>query len=142
MAMLSARRTHASSPSARYAVVLLLMVALGGGLPLAGIAALRSALGLASGPIYTIADVQRLVRQDPTAWIGRTVLVRGWAVADHERVDPNTVDTLATLVDSQVRGWLPRLLVVRGRGDAVLAVLRRVPLVGRFAPRPQVLQRD
>lgn len=140
--MLSARRTHASSQSVRYAVVLLLVVAFGGGLPLAGIAVLRSALGLATGPVYTVAEVQRLVTRDPAEWTGRTVLVQGWAVADHARVDPNIVDRLDTLVDVQAQGWLPRLLVVRGRKDAVLAVLRRVPLLGRFAPRPQVLQRE
>lgn len=140
-----ARRGAIMARSARYAVVLLFAVALSGGLPLAGIAVVRDvrdALGLAAGPVYTVAEVQRQIARDPTEWVGRTVLVQGWAVVDHERVDPNTVDTLDTLIDPRAQSWLPRLLVIRGRADSLLVLLRRVPLLARVAPRPQVLQRE
>lgn len=87
--------------------------------------------------VYTVAAVERGVARDPTHWIGRTVLVRGQPVSYLLWRAPDSVVMQIGLVDSG-RGNTARPLPLRwGDPDPVLAFLRRLPVVGRFAPHPQ-----
>lgn len=92
---------------------------------------------LGAGRVYTVADVERGVARDPAHWIGRTVLVRGQPVSYLLWQAPDGVDMQIGLVDAG-RGNNARPLSLRWGGpDPLLAFLRRLPMVGRFVPRPQ-----
>lgn len=114
---------------------------------LAGVAApawgrvsrLLAPLGTLSSPTYTVAGLQRVVARDPADWVGRTVWVQGQAVADHVWVAPDSLLTSIALVDPARSDDAAPLYLQWGSADPLLAFLRNIPLVGRFAPQPQHL---
>lgn len=108
-------------------------------------APLPRGLGVASllgvGSVYTVADVERQVSRDPADWIGRIVLVRGQPVS-YLLQAPDGIVMQIGLVDPG-RGHNARPLSLRwGEPDPLLSLLRRLPMVGRFAPRPRQLSWD
>jgi len=115
----------------------LLIIGLGGVILAAGSIVVPVVGHAAAPPIYTVAQVQRGVQHDPRAWTERTVRVRAMAgtryCADRagrhcvvEIGDAGSLDTPAPLA--------------LGTEDAVLSVLRRLPVVGASVPGPQILQ--
>jgi hypothetical protein len=71
--------------------------------------------------------------------MGRTVLLHGQIVLQPRKVAPGPWIWPTYLID-QGETSSARLSLVPGPADPVLAFLRRVPLVGRLAPRAQVLR--
>lgn len=91
----------------------------------------------ALGPVYSVAEVERQMAQAPAGWLGRTVLVQGRAATYRTWSPPDSIVTRIVLVDpGRSAGTVP-LSLQWGRADPLLASLRRLPLVGRFAPPPQ-----
>jgi hypothetical protein len=120
-----------------------LMVAMGWGALQADphVATELSALGVtADGPRYSVTDLQRQVARDPGGWIGRTVLVRGRVATDRTWSAPDSIVTRIALIDPGAPGETTVLSLVWGSADPVRAFLRRLPLLGRVAPKAQVLQ--
>jgi hypothetical protein len=92
----------------------------------------------ALGPVYTVADVERQMAQGE--WVGRTVLVQGRAALYRTWSPPDSIVTrIALVAPRQADGTLP-LYLQWGSADPLLSSLRRLPLVGRLAPRPQQSQ--
>jgi hypothetical protein len=90
------------------------------------------------GPVYVVATVQAGLAHHPGVWVGRTVRVRGVVAlcltADSQSDPQDCSQEPAYLVDAVgVGGVLP---LAWGRQDAVLAFLRRVPLVRQVVPPP------
>jgi hypothetical protein len=93
------------------------------------------------GRVHTVAEVRASLERQPAAWLGRTVQVRGMVLSsgclawDAGGSAPCR-DRSAYLLDRdgasvlQVAGW---------ESDPLLAALRRLPLVGRLVPGPQVV---
>lgn len=94
---------------------------------------------LGMGPVYSVADVERRVARDPAKWVGHTVLVRGQAVSYlfWRAADGSTMQI--GLIDPAPGNHTPPLSLRWGNPDPLLALLRRLPWAGRFAPRPQQL---
>jgi len=114
----------------------LLIIGLGGVILAVGSVVVPVVGAPTAPPIYTVAQVQRGVQHDPRAWTGRTVRVRAVSGTQYcadragrhcvvEIGDAGSLDTPAPLA--------------LGTEDAVLSVLRRLPLVGSTMPGPQVL---
>lgn len=91
----------------------------------------------AAGPVYTVADVEHVLVQAPRAWSGRTVLVQGRVAVDRTWSPPDSIVTRLALVDPGRADGLRPLYLQWGRPDPWLAVLRRLPLLGRLVPPPQ-----
>ncbi len=89
--------------------------------------------------VYTVADVERRVARDPTNWVGRTVLVRGQAVSHLFWRAADGITLQIGLIDPTPGNHTPPLSLRWGNPDLLLVFLRRLPWVGRFAPRPQQL---
>ncbi len=89
------------------------------------------------GPVYTVADLRQRVVQAPRAWMGRTVRVRALVLLYRTRSDPFTWRTHLLLIDPGAAGWVGRMPLVLGAADPVLAMLRRLPLVGPIVPHGQ-----
>lgn len=101
---------------------------------------LRNAL---STPVYTVESLQRAAARDPADWLGRTVLVRGQAVTYLTWSAPDSVVHRMDLVDPPpARHYMVRVALEWGHPDPLLALLRRLPVVGRWAPQPQRLYWD
>jgi hypothetical protein len=96
----------------------------------------------AEGPTYGVGDLQRQVAGDPGRWIGRTVLVRGRVAMDRTWSAPDSIGTRFELLDPGTPGGTPSLLLDWGGADQLLVSLRRLPLIGRLVPQPQVLRWD
>ena len=92
------------------------------------------------GPVYAVKDVERALAQNPTGWVGRTVLVQGRVALDRTWSPPDSIVTRVALVDPGRSNSLRPLYLQWGSADPVLTALRRLPLLGRFAPPPQRLQ--
>jgi hypothetical protein len=96
----------------------------------------------AADPVYTVAALQAKVARHPTAWRGRTVLLRAVAVACVPMfgIAPDEPLCLpAGPIDPgppYPRVWLPLTV---GAPNPLLAVLRRLPLAGPLVPAPQAL---
>jgi hypothetical protein len=121
---------------------LLLVAALGWGAVQAGpdVATALRANGIAAdGPPYSVTDLQRQVTSDPGRWIGRTVLVQGTLATDRTWSAPDSIVTRIDLIDPGAPGDTTRLSLAVGSADPVRAFWRRLPLLGRLAPRTQVL---
>ncbi len=114
----------------------LLIIGLGGVILAVG-SIVALVVGVPTAPrIYTVAQVQRGIQHDPRAWTGRIVRVRAVSgtryCADRagrhcvvEVGDAGSLDTPAPLA--------------LGAEEAVLTLLRQLPLVGSTMPEPQVL---
>ena len=92
----------------------------------------------ALSPPYAVTDVERLLAQAPGGWVGRTVMVQARATIDRTWDPPDNIVTRIVLVDPQSRASNLRLYLRWGSPDPLLATLRRLPVVGRFMPRPQL----
>jgi hypothetical protein len=93
------------------------------------------------GPVYAVAAVQALLRQDPAAWAGRVVGVRGIAVTSGCATWPSPENSAcrewrAGMVDADRATALP---LATGAPNSLLALLRRLPLLGGLLPAPQVV---
>lgn len=124
----------------RFALAFVALILVGG----AGAAIARSAGSFST--VYTVADLRADLTRHPRAWLGRTVLVRGaviggwmpalWLRPAHSGPQPSIppLQSGAALVDPAGHVSLP---LASGGEDSLLSFLRRLPWVGRFAPRPQ-----
>jgi hypothetical protein len=96
------------------------------------------------GPVYTVAALQRHLAQEPSAWVGRAVRVRATVYADgcatwDDGTLPACREWLALLFDPEEHASVPPLTLARGPMPPLLAALRRVPVLQRLAPAPQVV---
>jgi hypothetical protein len=137
------RRVHMAWPAPILIAALVLSVVLGKGAVQVGshLATALSILRIApDGPTYGVADLQRQAIRDPGRWIGPTVLVRGRAAMDRSWSAPDSIVTRFDLIDPGAPSGAGGLSLAWGGADPLLAALRRLPLIGRLAPRPQVLR--
>ena len=89
-----------------------------------------------SPTVYTVAALADDLASNHTAWIGRTVWVRGEAVVQLNR--PNSVAGVQFMQMYLVDPVRPRdILFMDGSPNPVYATLRSLPLVGQLAPSPQ-----
>jgi hypothetical protein len=94
-------------------------------------------------PVYALSQVRAALQHDPGAWVNRTLLVRGLAVAAlcapapvGPPACPAAPFRLAAVSDAATNdGLLLRL----GTGNRLVTALRRLPLLGTLLPEPQVL---
>ena len=91
-------------------------------------------------PVYSFATVRAQLARDPAAWMGRSILVQAMAVAYHQRFDRGTALTEIDLTDAGAQWSKQYLPVLRGTPDPVVALLRRLPLLGHVLPAPQPLR--
>jgi hypothetical protein len=94
----------------------------------------------ALGPVYTVSELQAGLADNPHAWLGHTVLLRGVALVPACPPNASCVVAWPALVDAEApppRSYLPLSM---GPANPLLALLRRLPLVGRLVPGPQVLR--
>jgi hypothetical protein len=94
--------------------------------------------------VYTVAEVQAHLADDPRAWLGRIVRVRGIARACQPSGSPARVlfcrRRPQDLLDpGPVGASDPMPLAWSARGSW-LTVLRRVPVLGQLMPAPQRLR--
>ncbi|HWE60118.1 MAG TPA: hypothetical protein VHB98_00250 [Chloroflexota bacterium] len=95
-------------------------------------------------PVYSVGRIRAVLTQDPKAWIGRTVLVRGilqgpFVFCGATRPCPPAV---LGLIDGENESVAPDQLLPVAAGSPVplWAVLRRVPLAGTLLPAPQQMR--
>ena len=108
-----------------------------------------------AGPVYSVTELRARLTHDPSAWVGRVVLVRGTVtgcgfarpcpllmVVHCGTAGPCRPIGLPgmMLVDQPTASWLRGLPVQLGAQNPQLAFLRRLPLVGRVVPPPQVVR--
>jgi hypothetical protein len=132
------------------AILALLGLASAAGLLMAGM----HEVGVA-GPVYSVTELRAHLTHDPSAWVGRAVLVRGTAtgcgfgrpcpllmVVQCAAPSPCRPIRLPgmMLVDQPTAGWLRGLPVQLGAQNPQWAFLRRLPLVSRVVPPPQVVR--
>ena len=111
------------------------------------------AVGAAS-PVYTVTELRTSLAHDPRAWAGHVVLVRGtvtgcgfglpcplvMAVRCSTRGPCPPIGLPGMmLVDQPTASRLRGFPVQLGAANPQLAFLRRLPLVGRVVPPPQVV---
>jgi hypothetical protein len=98
------------------------------------------------GPIYSVAAIQARLARHPDAWVGRTLLVRGVAVAP-----PCAQQSVTVVLCGPLRFALrdpdpaaaPLGMALAWAGsDSLLTSLRRVPFVGSIVPAPQAIRWD
>jgi hypothetical protein len=109
----------------------------------------------AASPVYTVTELRTSLTQDPRAWVGHVVLVRGTVTgcgfglpcplvmaavrcATRGPCPPIGLPGMM-LVDQPTISRLGGLPVQLGAENPQLAVLRRLPLLGRVVPPPQVV---
>lgn len=134
-------------------------------LMLAGGAGVAIARGSGSfSQVYSVREVRAGIARHPSAWLGRTVLVRAiasgawlplaiggpgsgsgftvmWFYGGRGRPLPSTRTILpsALLTDSSTQAPAAGLPLAFGGEDPLLSFLRRLPWIGRFMPRPRSL---
>jgi hypothetical protein len=122
---------------------LLLLVTLLGVL-LTGVGVAVTSSHMHQSPAYMVDAVQTLLARDPGAWVGKTVLVRGVAEQCLRSGSPARFlychHRPQDLLDPGLAGANERLPLVWGTQSGWLAVLRRLPVVGRLLPRRQTLK--
>jgi hypothetical protein len=111
---------------------------LAGGLALA-VSTVSTGVG-AFGPVYTVSELRADLADNPHAWLGHTVLVRGVALGLACPPNASCVFAWPALVDADATGPGSFLPLSMGPANPLLALLRRLPLVGRFVPGPQLLR--
>jgi hypothetical protein len=114
------------------------------GLVLAGgLALVVSTVSTGAGafaPIYTVSELRAGLADNPHAWLEQTVLVRGVALGPACPPNASCVFAWPALVDADATGPGSSLLLSMGPANSLLALLRRLPLVGRVVPGPQLLR--
>jgi hypothetical protein len=112
---------------------------LAGGLALV-VSTLSTGVG-AFAPVYRVSELRAGLADNPHAWLGHTMLVRGVALG--LACPPQAscvVFAWPTLVDADATGPGRSLPLSMGPASSLLALLRRLPLVGRLVPGPQLLR--
>ena len=100
----------------------------------------------AFGPVYTVSELQAGLADNPHAWLGHTVRVRGVALGRGLGLGlscPSNASCLFSwpaLVDADATGPHSVLPLSMGPANPLLALLRRLSLVGRLVPGPQLLR--
>jgi hypothetical protein len=98
----------------------------------------------AFGPVYTVSELRARLADNPRAWLGHTVLVRGVALGLGLGLScPSNASCAVAwpaLVDADVAGPGSYLPLSMGPANPLLALLRRLPLVERLVPGPQLLR--
>jgi hypothetical protein len=92
------------------------------------------------GPIYSVAQVYRGAANQPMAWNGRQVLVRGYVIPQLQALVTTTggEEFLLTDTTTAVFGKAPALLVSAEPGrDRWLQWLRQLPGLRAVLPSPQ-----
>ncbi len=89
--------------------------------------------------IYAVQQVLDGLARNPSAWIGRTALVRGTAMQPLGGCTAGQWCPVALFKTQRTRNG-PALLLEPGPADPWVVELRHVPLVARMAPRPQRLR--
>jgi hypothetical protein len=96
---------------------------------------------------YSVTQVEAQLASHPRAWTDRTLLLRGMAVATG--CFAQTADKPALCVPQRMllgdtdptATGAPLPLALAGT-DPLLAIVRRIPLLGSFVPAPQVVHWD
>lgn len=129
-------RLHRGAPLLPLALLTVVMVVSWMPLSARGRAARRE-------PLYTVAQLSTYLTAQPGQWVGRVVQVRAVAVVVPQWLSHGSLPfkrMVPRLVDPAGGGDLPGdLALVCGPEDRVFGALRRVPLLGRLLPPPQVL---
>lgn len=89
--------------------------------------------------LWTLAALQHRIVDAPRHWLGHTVRVEGVAISVRSRRDPFTWSEQEFLVDANSSARLP---LAHAPENRMLAVLRRLPLIGAWLPPPQALVWD
>jgi hypothetical protein len=94
-------------------------------------------------PVYSVADLRRHLAADPRRWLGRTLLVRGEAIAVVCATEAGTPVLCAPprviLTDPYPSPAVVPLSLAPARPDPLLTVVRHLPLVSTVLPPPQVI---
>jgi hypothetical protein len=94
-------------------------------------------------PVYSVADLRRHLAQDPRPWLGRTLLVRGAAIAPGCREEAGTLvlcsPQVVFLADPGPELAGASLPLVSARPDPLLTLVRHLPLIRSVAAPPQVV---
>jgi len=109
---------------------------------LGAIVATRSIWGDTPGPIYTVAVLQAHLDHKPAAWLGRTLRIHAVAVRCLAWLaGPRSpcIDQQPALVDAN-DATMAALPLAAQPPPPVLAWLRSLPIIGRFAPPPHAIQ--
>jgi hypothetical protein len=94
----------------------------------------------ASGPVYTIGDLNQRIAGNARAWMGRTVRVEGMAVSYRTRSGPFTWQQHFILVDARTPYSTDRLPLAIGSSNPILTLVRRIPVIGGLAGGAPELQ--
>lgn len=95
--------------------------------------------GADQGTVYSVAAVDANLVRHPSAWIGRTVLVRGFLDGGPHRVGPGHEPYVPPrLIDPTHIETVDPLLVGWTGSDPTTAFLRGVPVLGKLVPPPQL----
>jgi hypothetical protein len=116
------------------------------GLALAtGLAAVALRRPLDHGPVYTVAQVHAQLKRQPGAWMNRPLLLRG--VADVAACVARATDApllcappRAILGDAGPPAASATLPLAWAGRNPLLAVVRRVPLLGGLRPKPASME--
>jgi hypothetical protein len=109
-----------------------------------GLAAVALRSRLDHGPVYTVAQVQAQLARRPRAWTNRALLLRGVAEVAGCVVDTPDGQLLcgparAVLGDAGPPPTGASLPLALAGSDPLLAVVRRVPLLGGLLPAGQMV---
>jgi hypothetical protein len=97
----------------------------------------------ADGPVYTVAALDALLTNHPTAWINQTVRVRARPAACLLRMDaPGSPcrEWQPILVDATPGQRANALPLAWSNASRLVVFLRRLPLLGSIVPAPQQLR--
>jgi len=96
--------------------------------------------GGAFAPVYTVSELRAGLAENPRAWLGHTMLVRGVALGPACPPNASCVFAWPALVDADATGPGSSVPLSMGPANSLLALLRRLPLLGRLVPGPQLLR--
>jgi hypothetical protein len=94
----------------------------------------------AFGPVYTVSELRAGLATNPHAWLGHTMLVRGVALGPACPPHASCVFAWPALVGADATRLGNSLVLSMGPANSLLALLRRLPLVRRLVPGPQLLR--
>jgi hypothetical protein len=126
--------------------LLLMLTILAATLPVLGGVLVAAAVG-GQGRVYTVAELSRIMMDDPRSLVDRVVRVRGVVVSNVLFViqDPSGSPASAFALEDAAtgdRGAASILTLGRGREVALWATLRRLPLLSAWVPAPQQVVYD
>jgi hypothetical protein len=116
-------------------------VALAGLMLAGGLALVVSTVSTgAFAPVYTVSELRVGLADHPHVWLGQTMLVRGVALGLACPPNASCVVAWPALGDADATRPDSTLPLSMGPPNSLLALLRRLPLVGRLVPAPQLLR--